>query len=152
MFVRPWAAELGLADLRTRALPDSALEVRFWEGFGLGGVRALVLQRNVAGDWIVLRPVIDGLHATRIDTIKLSSGSIHHPRWIWPTLVNAGILTLPTKVPRTWMMLDGHSYVLEVRHGQTYRASEIEHVEKPEVPADSVIRRIAESLRRYFSL
>ena len=60
-----------------------------------------------------------------------------------------GLFTLPTKVPRTWMMLDGHTYVLEVRRGQVYRASEIEDLEKPEVPADATIRRIAMMLRRY---
>ena len=47
------------------------------------------------------------------------------------------------------MMLDGHTYVLEVRRGQVYRASEIEDLEKPEVPADATIRRIAMMLRRY---
>jgi len=151
MFVRPWATDLSLGDLRTIAMADSAVELRFWEGFGLGGVRALVLRRSPSGEWSVLRPIIDGLHATKLDTLQIARNSIHHPQIIWPTLVNVGMLRLPTRVVRKWMMLDGHTYVLEVRRGQTYRASEIEHLDKPEVSADTDIRRIAEFLRRYFN-
>lgn len=151
MFVHPWSTELLLGDLRTAQMPDSALELRFWEGFGLGGVRSLVLRRGATGRWTVLRPIIDGLHATRLDTVEISPSSLNYPERLWPMLVHMGIDSLPTRVPRKWMMLDGHTYVLEVRRGTRYRASEIEHLEKPEVRADAVVRRIADVLRRYFN-
>jgi len=151
MFVRPWATELSLGDLRATAMRDSALEVRFWEGFGLGGVRSVVLRRGPTGRWTVLRPIIDDLHAARIDTIEVSPSSVNYPGSLWPMLVHMGIDSLPTRVSRKWRMLDGHTYVLEVRRGTRYRASEIEHLDKPEAHADVVVRRIADVLRRYFN-
>jgi hypothetical protein len=85
------------------------------------------------------------------DTLILPArSSIYHPEQVWPTLVATGLLTLPTHVSRTWMMLDGLTYVAEVRLGRHYRASAIEHLEKPEVTADATIRKLARILSYYF--
>jgi hypothetical protein len=66
----------------------------------------------------------------------------------WDSAVQEGLLTLPPEVPRTWLMMDGFSYVIEVRRGAEYRASSIEHVDKPEVPADAQVKRVYEALTR----
>jgi hypothetical protein len=57
------------------------------------------------------------------------------PDEAWDALVEAGLLRLPPSVPRSWIMMDGHTYVLEVRRGAEYRASRIEHTSPPETAA-----------------
>ena len=69
---------------------------------------------------------------------------------VWDELIGEGIQSLPTHVPRKWMMVDGHSYIYELRIGQAYRAVSIEHVDHPEVPADGAIKRIAGILKKHF--
>jgi len=150
-FVHQWELKLTIGDLRTLTMADSARELRFWEGFGLGGTRGLLLRRTGTGEWSARSFVIQGMNVMRTDTLSLpTTASIYHPERVWANLVAIGMLTLPTSVPRKWMMLDGHTYVLEVRVGQFYRASVIEDLEKPEVPADATIRQLARLLSPYF--
>lgn len=66
----------------------------------------------------------------------------------WNAAVSAGMLTLPPSVPRTWRMMDGVTYVLEVRIGNEYRAAAIEHLETPEVEADAQIKAVYGALSR----
>ncbi|MGH9866981.1 MAG: hypothetical protein ACREAA_02295 [Candidatus Polarisedimenticolia bacterium] len=185
MFVRPWARESALGDLVTVSMPDSALELRFWGGFGLFGTRGLVLQRSPAGEWTARRAVVEGcavvrpfseqLTPARIDSLRRRArescspdsgggGQVIYAAWlslyalelppdpeaVWRDLLSAGLLTLPPRVERTWIMNDGHTFVLELRRGHEYRASEIEYLEKPEHPADATIRRVADVLTRYY--
>jgi hypothetical protein len=60
----------------------------------------------------------------------------------WDAAVAAGLLTLPPEVPREWIMFDGFTYVVEVRRGGEYRASQIEHTDPPETDADRAIQRV----------
>jgi hypothetical protein len=55
---------------------------------------------------------------------------------VWANAVAAGARRLPPRVPRRWAMLDGFTYVVELREGDSYRASVIEDVSPPEVDAD----------------
>jgi hypothetical protein len=64
----------------------------------------------------------------------------------WQELKRVGLLELPPNVPRTWIMADGFSYVVEVRRGGDYRASVIENA-TPETRADTVIQRLAGMIR-----
>lgn len=66
----------------------------------------------------------------------------------WSNAVDAGALELPPKVQRKWLMLDGFGYVIEVRQGRNYRASVIEHVDPPEVPADAQVKRVYAAIDR----
>jgi hypothetical protein len=66
----------------------------------------------------------------------------------WDALVDAGLFRLPPSVPRSWVMMDGHTYVLEVRRGAEYRASVIEHTSPPETAADTTMQAVAAILRR----
>lgn len=70
---------------------------------------------------------------------------------VWEEAMTAGILELPPEVPRDWVMMDGCTYVLEVRRGNEYRASRIEETE-PETDADYQIQAIAELLLRPLAL
>lgn len=86
----------------------------------------------------------------RVDTVALIPMlAAHDYAALWRDLVEAGILTLPPMVPRKWLMMDGHTYVLEVRQGPQYRASVIEQAS--ETDADYRIQQIyalvAERLR-----
>ena len=66
----------------------------------------------------------------------------------WNDAVNAGLLALPASVPRTWTMLDGVTYLLEVRRGREYRASMIESLDTPEVEADRQVKVVFAALSR----
>jgi hypothetical protein len=67
----------------------------------------------------------------------------------WQTLKSGGLLELPPRVPRTWMMVDGHTFVIEVRRGGDYRGSVIEHAGKPEVRADTVVQSLGSLVRHW---
>jgi hypothetical protein len=91
-----------------------------------------------------------------IDTLEVYE--IHNAPTLahaWEAAVKAGVLALPSQIKRTWMMLDGFGYVVELRRGSDYRASVIEHVEKPEVDADrqvqAVYRAVAPLLNAAFA-
>ena len=44
------------------------------------------------------------------------------------------------------MMLDGFTYVIELREGNSYRASVIEAVSKPEVDADRTVKAVYDAV------
>jgi hypothetical protein len=68
----------------------------------------------------------------------------------WRRAVAAGVRALPPKVPRSWIMTDGFTYVIELREGGRYRASAIEALDKPEADADrqaaAIFRAVNEGL------
>jgi hypothetical protein len=66
----------------------------------------------------------------------------------WRDALSAGVLQLPGRVSRSSMMLDGVTYVVEVRRGDEYRAAEIEHLEVPAVKADSQVQQVNLAVRR----
>ena len=61
---------------------------------------------------------------------------------VWKELVDAGIATLPAGVRRSEIMMDGTSYVVQLRMGQEYRVSRIQEWHTVETPADKAIQRI----------
>jgi len=60
----------------------------------------------------------------------------------WTAAVRAGALELPGRVERNRLIDDAFTYVVELRRGNDYRASVIEHVEPGETPADQRIRDV----------
>jgi hypothetical protein len=78
-----------------------------------------------------------------VEALTASSAAIDS---VWNTAVLAGLFALPSHVERKWMMVDGFTYVIEVRQGNLYRAVEIEHLEHPEVAADSVVKQVYAAL------
>jgi len=65
----------------------------------------------------------------------------------WKDALDAGLLRLPPRVDRK-MTGDGTMYVIEVRRGDEYRATELEDLERPEVEADSAVKRIYSAVHR----
>ncbi|MGD9905253.1 MAG: hypothetical protein AB7U83_17435 [Vicinamibacterales bacterium] len=61
---------------------------------------------------------------------------------LWQELLSNGLAELPPSVQRDSIMFDGHTYVVELRTPEGYRASVIECT-TPEVPADAQVQRIA---------
>jgi hypothetical protein len=66
----------------------------------------------------------------------------------WKDALNAGALRLPGRVTRNQPMQDSITYLIELRRGNEYRAAEIEHVERPEVEADTQVEQIYAAVRR----
>jgi hypothetical protein len=67
---------------------------------------------------------------------------------VWKELTKSGIATLPPHIKRSWTMLDGLTYVAQLRIGRDYRVSRIEHVQPPQDPADRAIQEIRAILVR----
>jgi hypothetical protein len=97
------------------------------------------------------RPIADAaeygrvFRAHRVEMSAVRAGADTMQR-AWDAAVRAGLLTLPPDVKRTWEMRDGFTYVIEVRRGAEYRASVIEHVGTPEVPADAEVKRVFDAV------
>jgi hypothetical protein len=60
---------------------------------------------------------------------------------LWSQITSNGLAELPPSIQRDWIMMDGHTFVVEFRTAGEYRASVIECT-KPEVPADTQVQRI----------
>ena len=67
---------------------------------------------------------------------------------VWKDVLGAGALELPGRVKRDRPIDEGLIYLVELRRGNDYRAAEIEHVERPEVKADSQVQRVYAVVRR----
>jgi hypothetical protein len=87
-------------------------------------------------------------HLYDADTLAVESAIASKPEETWQHVIAAGVLNLPPRVPRKWMMVDGFTYVIEVRRGDAYRASVIEALETAEVDADRVARIVYERVVR----
>ncbi|MAL17947.1 MAG: hypothetical protein CL667_09565 [Balneola sp.] len=66
---------------------------------------------------------------------------------LWKKLKNEGVLKLPTKVERSYGYTDGHSYVVEIKIGESYRAFVSGNV--PEHESDVRIQKVAEIIDSY---
>jgi hypothetical protein len=68
------------------------------------------------------------------------------PVQLWDRLVQAGLLRVPPEPHANWHMLDGFTYVLEVRVGNTYRASILPQSDASADEADLIIREVTRIL------
>jgi hypothetical protein len=66
----------------------------------------------------------------------------------WRDALTAGALELPGRVKRNRTIDEGLTYLIELRRGDEYRASEIEHLERPEVKADSQVQQVYAAVLR----
>jgi hypothetical protein len=60
----------------------------------------------------------------------------------WEAAIGAGLFDLPARVNRASPIVDATTYVVEVRRGNEYRASQIEHVVRAESAADAQVKEI----------
>lgn len=97
-----------------------------------------------------LRDVMPGAQIITTDSlfvmpISLSESTIEEA---WTAAVSAGVFQLPPRVQRDREMDDAFMYVVELRNGNDYRASTIEHVEHPETQADRQVQNVYAAINR----
>jgi hypothetical protein len=66
----------------------------------------------------------------------------------WNAALAAGLPQLPARVNRSSATSADFTYVIELRRGDEYRASQIEQVDRPEVEADTQVKDIYAAVRR----
>ena len=66
----------------------------------------------------------------------------------WSAAMSAGLFQLPPRIDRKENVSDAPIYVVEVRRGNTYRASQIEHVENSENESDRRLKDALAAVRR----
>jgi hypothetical protein len=88
----------------------------------------------------------------RVDTLALEPADARNAGTIWDQVLSAGVLELPPRIPRKWIMLDGCTIVIEVRRGDSYLASRIEAIKPPEVDADRVAGEVHRTVMREYGL
>lgn len=74
-----------------------------------------------------------------VDQLSVADSAITNA---WTAAVRAGVLRLPGHVARGGVPTSDFTYVVELRQGDRYRASQIEHLEPPETDADRQIRAV----------
>lgn len=85
-----------------------------------------------------------GMRIITADTLAVDSLSV--PDSVvddaWTAAARAGVLQLPAQVKRNAVPSTDFTYLLEVRRGAEYRASQIEHMEQPETEADRQVQDV----------
>jgi hypothetical protein len=66
----------------------------------------------------------------------------------WTAAVRAGVLRLPGRVDHTAATSSDFTYVVELRRGAEYRASQLEHLELPETDADRQVKDVYAAVNR----
>jgi hypothetical protein len=99
---------------------------------------------------VPLRNVGPGAHIITTDSLVVDSLSVPEPtiEEAWTAAVRAGVFQLPGRVERGQPMDDVFMYVVELRSGNEYRASAIEHVERPETQADQQVKDVYAAVNR----
>jgi hypothetical protein len=72
-----------------------------------------------------------------VDTLSIPDSTIDET---WRDAVRAGVLRLPPNVARSAATSSDFTYVVELRQGGEYRASQIEHVDQPETGAARAVQ------------
>lgn len=90
-------------------------------------------SRVIAADTLVVQPL-------EVAEAKIAAA--------WNEAVASGALDLPVRVHRDAAPDEGRVFVIELRRGEDYRASEIEDVDAMATSVDAQIKRIYAALRR----
>ena len=80
-----------------------------------------------------------------VDTLDVRDSLIANA---WSAVVDAGVLTLPARVTRDSVPSDEFTYVVELRRGSEYRASQIEHMAPPATDSDRRVQAIYAAVER----
>lgn len=81
----------------------------------------------------------------RVDRLDIPDSTIESA---WTAAERAGVSDLPPRVERSRTLDDPFTYVVELRRGNQYRASQIEHVEPDETDADRRMKAIYAAANR----
>ena len=96
------------------------------------------------------RPAAGGGSYMQADTLALTQVDARNAAFVWDSVVRAGVLDLPPRIRRNWIMVDGFAIVIETRHGASYRASRFEAIGQPETTADTAARQIYRTIKAEF--
>ena len=91
-----------------------------------------------------------GARIIATDTLVVTQLEVREPEIeaAWKAALAAGLLQLPARVNRGSAPTGDFTYVIELRRGDEYRASQIEQVARPEVEADTQVKDIYAAVRR----
>lgn len=121
------AQRMKLTPLRSLTLGPGDLEVRIWEGFGIGGLRGFAAKR-VGQKWSTVA-IVERPHQQAAFTVVPKSTD-----WAgtWARLEQDGISEIPDdpKGPTCLLVMDGVAYVVEIATEGFYRTF---HVNNPEI-------------------
>jgi len=94
--------------------------------------------------------VAAGARIITTDTLLVQHLEVPEPdiETAWKDALEAGVLHLPGRVKRDSTVDNGSTYVIELRRGNEYRASEIEDLERPQVDADTQAKQVYAAVRR----
>ena len=97
-----------------------------------------------------LEDVGPGAHIITTDTLLVVPLSVPESAIedAWMAAERAGALQLPPRVERNRVIDDAFMYVVELRIGNDYRASTIEHLEQPETKADQQVKDVYAAVNR----
>jgi hypothetical protein len=99
---------------------------------------------------IKLRDVGPGSQIITTDSLLVDSLGVPGPtiEEAWNAAVRAGVFQLPGHVERQPAIDDAFMYVIEVRSGNDYRASAIEHLDRPATQADQQVKDVYAAVNR----
>jgi hypothetical protein len=128
-YARAAAFRAGLPDLEEMQISRGDIGLRLWDGFGLTGIRGLVLQRT-RGVWrasLVEPKVSGGGYRVRQlpDTVAWAER--------WAEAIRAGLLNVEPVASRADGLVarDGYAVVVELYEGGRYRTAGSEAVDAP---------------------
>jgi len=111
-------ARMKMKPLRTARLGADDIELRVWEGFGLGPLTGYVMKRS-AGKWSARASRQRSKNSA--DTLKVPTAT----DWasVWGQLQQAGLSNIRdhSDNPTCAIVLDGVGYVVEIAQGNSYR-------------------------------
>jgi len=90
-------------------------------------------SRLIASDTLVIQPIA-------VPEAEIEAA--------WNEAQTAGVFDLPGRVKHSREPEDGLSFFIELRRGNTYRASEIGDVDPPETKADAQVKQVYSIIRR----
>jgi len=143
----------GIKRLRHAQLAVDDIEVRVWMGFGLTTLTGLVLKRS-ANKWTALSLTED----FKSNHWRYRRTPLREPKtgWneAWTALLQNHILTLPDaeSINCDGMLLDGFSYVVEVRNGKNYRTYAYGNPEHDRCPEANMMLQIANFIETNYSV
>jgi len=120
-YAREAGAQAGLPNLEAAALDSGEVEVRLWDGFGLSGIRGLILRRT-GGQWQALR-VEPGVNSHGYQVHPIADRVSWGERW--SEAVAAGLRHVEPWAERKDGLVarDGYAVVLELKESGRYQSA-----------------------------
>ena len=138
-----------LRDLRTAVLRNNDLELRLWIGFGPVALKGFVLKRR-GSTWSATYLRSINRSVARNDYQKILAAPKSGWEGLWKRLDDNGVLTLPGAIESG--VLDGESFVVEIKTGGSYRTYMYDNPEAKRSPEGRNIIEIVQTIRDEFDV